>query len=187
MADANLSGAEWWRANQARYPNSRDVDDLAPSFRSNVQDFIGSLRDAGARVTVSSTRRNATRAHLMHYSWRVAHGDVDPADVPRHAGLDIEWDHGDLDASRRATREMVELFNMAHVASLRSNHIRGLAIDMTISWRGELLLTRPAPLQARIETGPRTGGNRELHRIGADVFGVRKLLNDPPHWSQNGR
>ena len=29
--------------------------------------------------------------------------------------------------------------------------------------------------------------NRELHEIGGTVFGVRKLLSDPPHWSYNGR
>src|SRR5688500_2682800 len=146
MGTADLSGKAWWRANQARYPNSRDINDLSPRFRSRVEDFIGSLKDAGATVKVNSTRRNATRAHLMHYSWKVAHGDIDPKDVPSHSGLVIEGDNGTLEKWRAAAMDMVHLFGMAHIASLRSNHIRGDAIDMNISWKGTLELTRPAPL-----------------------------------------
>ena len=81
---------------------------------------------------------------------------------------------------------MVKLFGMAHIASLTSNHIRGKAIDMNISWKDTLVITRPAPLLTRIESRPRTGQNRELHDIGA-TFGVRKLVSDPPHWSYNGK
>jgi hypothetical protein len=187
MAESNLSGKDWWRANQARYPNSQDIDDLEPGFRSNVEVFVGSLRDAGATVRVTSTRRNATRAFLMHYSWRLAYGDVDPGDIPKRAGLDIEWDHGDLDKSRQAAKEMVNLFGMVQIASLTSNHIRGKAIDMNISWKDTLVLTRPSPLLARIESSPRTGQNRELHEIAATTFSVRKLVSDRPHWSYNGR
>lgn len=187
METANLSGKAWWRANQARYPNSRETGDLDSGFRARVEDFIASLKHAGAMIVVSSTLRNATRAHLMHYSWKVAYGEIAPGDVPPRSGLDIEWDHGDLDESRKAAEEMVKLFGMAHNASLTSNHIRGKAIDMTITWNDTLVLTKPAPLYAKIESRPRSGQNRELHRIGADVFGVRKLVSDPPHWSYNGK
>jgi hypothetical protein len=187
MGTSNLSGKDWWRANQARYPNSQLIDDLEPGFRSRVEAFIGSLRQAGSTVIVSSTRRNAIRAHLMHYSWKVAYGEIDPKDVPKRSGLTIEWDHGDLQKSRETAREMVKLFGMAHIASLTSNHIRGKAIDMNIAWKGTLVLTRPAPLVVRIESLPRTGQNRELHEIGANAFGVRKLVSDPPHWSSDGR
>jgi hypothetical protein len=187
VGTSNLSGADWWRSNQAKYPNSREVDDLEPGFRSRVEDFIASLRNAGATVAVSSTRRNAVRAHLMHYCWEVGYGEIDPQDVPKRAGLDIEWDHGDLEKSRQAAKEMVRLFGLAYKASLTSNHISGRAIDMNVSWKDTLVLTRPAPLLTRIESGPRTGQNRELHEVGASVFEVRKLRSDPPHWSYNGR
>jgi hypothetical protein len=186
MNSSDLSGKEWWHANQANYPNSQDIDDLDVGFRSRVEDFIGSLREARATVVVSSTRRNAIRAHLMHYSWKIAYGELGPAEVPKIADLVIEWDHGDLQNSREAAKEMVKLFGMAHIASLSSNHIKGKAIDMTISWKGDLVLTRPAPLLAKLEGTPRSGDNRELHEIGASVFGVRKLKTDPPHWSFNG-
>ncbi len=187
MASSRLSGADWWRANQAQYPNSQNIDDLEPGFCSKVEAFIACLRKADATVVISSTRRNAVRAHLMHYSWELANGDVEPDEVPPHSGLDIEWDHGDADASRAAAQEMVNLFGMAHIASLTSNHISGRAIDMTITWKDTLVLTHPAPLLTRIESSPRSGQNHELHNIGADVFGVRKLVSDPPHWSYNGR
>lgn len=188
MSTSDLSGKDWWHRNQRKYPNSQSVDDLDPGFRSRAEDFIGSLRDAGAVVAISSTRRNATRAFLMHYAWQVAYGEVLPADVPKRDGLTIEWDHGDVEASKQGAMDMVKLFNMAHRAALTSNHIAGKAIDMTISWDGALVLTRPAPLRARIESLPRTGrGNRELHEIGATTFGVRKLRSDPPHWSHNGK
>jgi len=187
MPDSNLSGKAWWHANQAQYPNSTEVNDLEPGFRSRVDDFIGSLRHAGALVSVRSTRRNSVRAHLMHYCWEVAYGETAPSDVPKCAGLDIEWDHGDVQKSREAAMDMVKLFHLAYKASLTSNHIRGKAIDMNISWRNVLVLTRPAPLLVRIEGRPRSGQNRELHEIGSSVFGVKKLRSDPPHWSHNGR
>ena len=107
--------------------------------------------------------------------------------MPKRSGLDIEWDRGDLKKSRKAAEETVKLFGMAHIASLTSNHIRGKAIDMNISWKGTLVIMRPPPLLTRIDSHPRTGQNRELHEIGASVFGVRKLVSDPPHWSCNGK
>lgn len=187
MATASMSGEGWWRANQARFPNSDSVDDLEPGFRSCVEVFLASLRNAGATIRVTSTRRNAVRAHLMHYSWRLGHGDIKAADVPKKSGLDIEWDHGDEERSKEAAMEMVKLFDLVHVAALRSNHVTGKAIDMNVSWRGTLVVTRPAPLLSRIESLPRNGQNRELHQIAGTVFSVHKLRTDPPHWSHNGR
>ena len=134
-----------------------------------------------------STRRNADRAHLMHYCWEVAYGEIEPGDVPVCSGLDIEWDHGDVQKSREAAMEMVKLFSLAVKASLTSNHIKGKAIDMNIAWKDVLVLTRPAPLLVRIESNPHSGQNPELQEIGATVFGVKKLRSDPPHWSFNGR
>jgi hypothetical protein len=187
-ASSNLSGATWWRANQARYPNSRRIEDLEGGFRTNVERFIAAMRKGGATVSVASTRRNATRAHLMHYSWKVAHGEIDPSNVPSVAGLSIQWDHGTSAASRKGAQEMVSLFNMAHVASLTSNHIAGKAIDMSVSWKGDLSIGVPGKLApVVIRDGPRDGaGSRSLHDVGR-TFGVLKLRSDPPHWSVNGR
>jgi len=183
-----LSGRAWWVAHQDRYPNSRDVNDLDEDFRANLIRFINCLKKAGALVSIKSTRRNAIRAYLMHYCWRIANEDFNPSDVPQRAGVDIQWDHGNDEASRKAANEMVSLFGLAFKPSLASNHIRGTAIDMDIRWSKDLFLG-PLPTGGfrGVVGGPRTGArNRDLHEIG-ESFGVRKLLNDPPHWSYNGR
>ncbi|MEK7399884.1 MAG: hypothetical protein AAB116_23320 [Candidatus Poribacteria bacterium] len=182
----NLSGRKWWLANQGRYPNSRNIDDLEPDFKKNVVEFIAVLKNGGAKISVASTRRNAIRAYLMHYSWRIANENFDPENVPSMKGVNIVWDHGDEKSSRIAAREMVDLFGIAFRPSLTSNHIKGSAIDMDIKWTGTLFL---GPLRCGISEidEPRNGAtNRELHKVG-EQFGVGKLLKDPPHWSFNGR
>ena len=103
-APSGLSGAAWWQANQANYPNSAAIGDLVQPFRDKVDAFVKALRDAGAKVAVSATLRNRTRAHLMHYSWRVAKGSTAPGDVPAVPGLRIQWDHGDPAKSRKGAK-----------------------------------------------------------------------------------
>ena len=180
-----LSGAKWWHAHEASYPNSSKLSDLDSSFRSKVEKFIDALEDAGAQVKVSATRRNAKRAFLMHYSWAVANGQVAPNAVPAEPGVDIIWDHKNLKKSRAAAQEMVDLFHMAFIASLTSLHIKGLAIDMDISWSGTIKIEDAKGETIELGT-PRTGArNDKLHDVGA-TYGVIKLLSDPPHWSSTG-
>lgn len=178
--DTRLSGARWWHANQARFPNSASLDDLAVGFRQKAKNFVAALRAGGATVRVSATLRNRSRAQLMHYSWRVSKGQIAPSDVPAIDNCDIVWDHGDLATSRAAAREMVQLFGIVFKPSLTSNHIEGTAIDMTI--------TRPASMTMVDGAGKSVTVNSAatLHAAGAS-YGVRKLASDPPHWSANGR
>lgn len=181
-----LSGAAWWHAHQARFPNSAAIADLAEPFRTRAAAFVGALREAGARVAIASTRRNAVRAKLMAYSWRIASAALDPGAVPAIPGVAIRWDHGDDTRSRRAAQEMVALFGIAYPPALTSRHIAGRAIDMTINWSGTLALVDAVGARHRLEA-PRSGaGNTALHAIGAG-YGVHKLLSDPPHWSDDGR
>ncbi|MBO9621355.1 MAG: peptidoglycan-binding protein [Sphingomonas sp.] len=180
-----LSGADWWHANQARFPNSASLADLVQPFRGRATAFVEALRAAGASVTISATRRNPARAALMHYSWQVAKGVVAPADVPAIAGAPIRWDHGDTASSRRAAQQMVDLFGIAYEPSLTSRHIEGRAVDMTIAWTGTVRVEDRSGHKVAIGT-PRSGAdNRTLHGIGAG-YGVFKLLSDPPHWSDDG-
>lgn len=182
---ARLSGARWFRANAARFPNSAAVSDLAPGFAVHVNDFLAALGSAGAHVSVSSTRRNATRAYLMHYAWKVANGTVKPADVPADPNADIDWDHGSDKASRAAAQEMVALFGIKYQPSLTSNHIKGEAIDMTITWTGPIAVTDAGGKDVEVDK-PRNGNDNDvLHTIGAS-YGVKKLSVDPPHWSSDG-
>jgi hypothetical protein len=183
-AVGELSGASWWHAHQAEFPNSAAVSDLEPTFSAKVTRFLAALRAAGATVTVSATRRNKIRAYLMHHSWRVAHQDLRAADVPAEPGCNIVWDHGDDARSRRAAQEMVDLFGIVFKPSLTSRHILGLAIDMSISWTGTLALKDTQGKTVNLAS-PRDGSHTGLHTVGAG-YGVVKLLSDPPHWSDNG-
>ena len=184
-APTSLSGAAWWHANQARFPNSAAIADLVPPFRDKVTAFVKALRDAGADVRISATRRNRSRAQLMHFCFRVARGSIAPRDVPAIAGCTIEWDHGDLAKSKKAAQEMVDLFGIAFQPSLTSLHIEGRAIDMTIGWTGTIKVPDKSGSLRAVST-PRSGNtNKDLHAIGA-TYGVIKLVSDPPHWSDNG-
>lgn len=182
---APLSGGDWWRANQAKYPNSNAVADLAKPFGDNAAKFIKALKDAGASVTVSATRRSQTRAALMHWCWRVAKGLDTPQAVPLIPGCGIGWDHGNLAASKAAAQEMVDLFGIAFEPALDSRHIQGRAIDMTIGWNGTLAI-KDATGKVQQIGAPRSGdANTDLHKIGAG-YKLIKLLTDPPHWSDDG-
>jgi hypothetical protein len=183
---SNLSGATWWHANQSKYPNSKSVDDLEPGFRSKVKEFQAALVEAGASITIASTKRNKHRAYLMHYCWQIAKGQIQAAKVPAEPGVDINWNHGNDAKSKQAAQEMVKLFGMAHIASLTSHHINGKAIDMTISWTGTLKIKNKSGQE--IDVGlPRNGAdNTKLHAVGA-TYGVKKLASDPPHWSVDGQ
>jgi len=181
-----LSGAAWFNANEARFPNSDRVADLAPAFATQTSSFIAALQRAGATVRVSATLRNRNRAWIMHYAWQVAHGAVQPGAVPANPEVDILWDHGDPTVSRRAAQAMVNLFHIAFKPSLTSNHIEGTAIDMTIGWDGPIDILDAAGQTHRIDQ-PRSGNtNTDLHAVGA-TYGLLKLASDPPHWSANGR
>jgi hypothetical protein len=187
MADANLSGLDWFRKNQAKYPNSSSISDLSGSFKSAVTNFIKALEDAGAKVSVSSTLRDPTRAFVMHWAWKVAKGMVKPDKVPSRTGLNIEWDHGDDKASVKAAQDMIGSsgFGMKEMAALDSMHLTGNAIDMDISWTGTLKIKNAKGDEVEISSGPANGNNAELQAVG-ESYGVKKLKSDPPHWSSNG-
>ncbi|MDF7777219.1 hypothetical protein P1X14_18310 [Sphingomonas sp. AOB5] len=181
-----LSGASWWQANQAKYPNSDKIADLEKPFRDNVTKFIQAMKDGGASVTVAATRRNETRAKLMHYCWKVSKGQLAPDKVPAIPGVRIQWDHGNLAKSKKGAQEMSDLFGLAYEPSLTSLHIKGLAIDMTIGWTSTLKI-KDATGKTQELAAPRSGeSNTKLHAIGAG-YKVVKLVSDPPHWSVDGR
>lgn len=181
----NLSGKAWWHANQGSYPNSAAVADLAPGFRGKVETFIAALRKAGAIVTPNATRRNKTRAYLMHYSFKLAKGMIRAKDIPAVEGCVIIWDHGDVKKSRIAAREMVRLFDIVFQPSLTSLHISGNAIDMNIAWTGTMKIVDGKGVTREIGAPASGAKNAALHKVGG-TYGVYKLLSDAPHWSSNG-
>jgi len=60
-----ISGPQW----VGRYPTSKSIGDLAPTFAKSVKSFIAPIQAGGGHVTVSATYRPPERAYLMHYAW----------------------------------------------------------------------------------------------------------------------
>ena len=62
------------------------------------------------------------------------------------------------------------------------------AIDMTISWAGDLKVKNNDGTEKIITTEPRTGMNVQLKAVGL-TYGVTKFVGgdgDKPHWSTTG-
>lgn len=177
------SGVQWVK----RFPDPKSLDVLADSFRPGAEAFVAAMQAAGANISVSSTRRPAERAYLMHWSWMIAREGVPPKDVPTMPGVDILWDHGSANSSKAAAAAMVEAYGIVKQPSLTSRHTAGLAIDMTISWAGSLTIKNKAGIPVVISTAPRSGMNVLLAQVGA-TYGVIKatFAGDPPHWSSDG-
>lgn len=183
-----LSGPQWAQ----RFPGSKSTRDLSGTFRHAVEDFIQAMTDAGIKVTVEATYRPIKRSYLMHWAWRIVNDRVDADSVPAIDGLDIEWQHRMPAESLHAAKGMVDAFAMRRLRTrpaLRSQHNLGLAIDMSLTWRGTVSVKDANGKTVQINTTPRTGMNRQLIEIGA-TYGVKKYAGsgrDAPHWSNNGR
>lgn len=181
------SGAAW----VLKFPGSTSMDDLTSAFRDKANRFIAALKSSGASVKISSTYRPIERAFLMHYAYRIAREGLNPGAIPAMAGVNICWMHFDpkgnfdLVASKQAAEQMVIAYDIAFKPALTSRHTERRAIDMTITWQGELKIVDANGQIVNIKTEPRNGTNAELHRVGA-TYGVIKLVNDPPHWSDDG-
>jgi hypothetical protein len=80
---------------------------------------------------------------------------------------------------------MVQGYGIAFKPALNSRHTEAHAIDMSISWVGDLVIAKADGTSVTITSAPRDGNNASLHQVGAS-FGVIKLATDPPHWSIDG-
>ena len=154
--------------------------------------FVAALRAAGARVVVSATYRPGERAYLMHWAWKIKNKKVSPAKVPPRAGIEIDWNHEDDEASIAAASAMVDAYGISTLKiapALQSRHTERKAIDMTISWTvKELVIMNASNEEEKIASLPRTGMNAELHAVGLS-YGVTKFRGgavDKPHWSTDG-
>lgn len=175
------SGRRWVE----RFPTSRAIGDLTPSFAASVNRFVQALQAAGASARVSATYRPTERAYLMHYAWRIARERLAPSAVPVMEGVDIDWAHVDANgvsdaaAALQAARDMVAGYNIVYRPSLTSRHTERRAIDMTISGAIGRSIRNASGRESTINS------SADLHEIGRS-YGVVKLLSDPPHWSDDG-
>jgi len=184
---SELSGANWVK----RFPGSQSLDDLEDSFSAQVKNFKAALEAAGAHTNVTSTKRPAERAYLMHWSWRIAKAGQVPSTVPSMSGVDIQWDHGSASASTAAAVAMVQGYGIDTLSiapSLTSRHVEGKAIDMHVSWLGTLRIRLTDGSTPDITSTPRNSTNADLIAVGK-TYGVIHFLNtsaDPAHWSTDG-
>ncbi|HYL77371.1 MAG TPA: hypothetical protein VEU96_24370 [Bryobacteraceae bacterium] len=183
-----FSGPYW----VSKFPSSKSTDDLVEPFRTSAKRFIAALQAAQASVVVDDTYRPVERAYLMRFAWEIARNNFSPANVKAQAGVDIQWVHldplgqPDLAASKAAAEQMVQGYAIAFEPVLATRHTERLAVDMTITWQGDLTIAAGDGSLTTITSLPRTGaGNTDLHAVGA-TYGVIKLVKDHPHWSSDG-
>lgn len=181
------SGVAWI----SKFPGSQQTADLEKGFRADVEAFLAALKDAGASVEITATRRPVERAYLMHWSWEIVKQGYDPRKVPKQPGVNIVWWHGDLATSKRKAREMVngyQINNLKVAPALRSRHIEGKALDMEVTWTGTLKVKRKDGTTATIALTPRNSTNADLIAVGK-TYGVihfMQVAKDKPHWSTDG-
>ena len=171
-----LSGKIWVN----RFPTQTSINALMPPFRECVQKFVDALKAGKVKVSIADTLRPPERAYLMHFSFEIAMGRQNPETVPRKDGVDIIWVHDTHEASVAAAREMVSAYKIRKEPSLTSNHIKGLAIDMT--------LNDFAARDVRNADGTfvKIASFDDLISVGETYNVFHKVLNDLPHWSFDG-
>ena len=185
---STLSGANW----VSQFPTSTSISDLDPTFSANVTKFMTALQAAGATISISATKRPAERAYLMHWAWRIVKENYDASTVPGKDGVNINWWHGDQAKSKQAAQEMVDGYginNLGVAPSTTSRHISGKAIDMTISWNGELKIKNASGTEQVIKSSPKDGTNSALIAVGKtyEVIHFTNVNKDKVHWSTDGK
>lgn len=196
-AGSTLSGVSWVN----NFPGSTSTTTLSSTtgFRQHTDNFIAALRNAGVSIDIQATYRSPQRAYLMHYSWDIAKGSIDPRNVPKGTGINICWAHKNangtvnLAESRSAAQAMVTAYKIISRPALDSNHIPGNAIDMALSWTGTLNIRNAAGQMVSIATTPKTHMNPQLWQVSATYrvikFGTFPGGNPPGdkiHWSIDG-
>jgi hypothetical protein len=185
------SGVYWvtWANSNAK--DSDSIDDLVDPFKTNAKAFIKALQDAGATVSVTNTLRSAKRAYLFHWCWLIGLGKAKASEATAMTGVDIEWDHGKDDDSKKGAKEMIDHFGLAvppnstNAPALDSVHISGKAVDMDITWSGTIKIKKKDGSEQSVTFMDNVNKNSKLHDVGA-TYGVKKLTTDAPHWSING-
>lgn len=183
VCPGELSGLAW----VPRFPDSKSTADLAQPFRDHVTNFLSALGTAHAGVSIGTTYRPRERGYIMHYAYDIANHLIDPAKVPPYPGVHVCWVHEDLTASRAAATQMMHAYHIVYRPAWPvSRHFDHLAIDMTITWTGPLVIKDASGNIVHITSAPQTGaGNTDLWAVGKS-YGVNKLQSDPPHWSSDG-
>jgi hypothetical protein len=169
------SGAQW----VAKFPGSASLDELEPTFKSNVTKFIDAIKAAGGTVNIAATYRPRERAYLMHFSAMINRGDIAADKVPAMDGVSIDWVHDSEVESKKAATAMVKGYGIVYPPALISRHTERAAVDMTIGGMIDKKIKDASGKDVEIKK------LSDLHAVGA-TYSVHKLVSDPPHWSDDG-
>lgn len=203
--EERLSGAHWKQIADDRWGGATpDIAELESGFGGDLQKFIDMLKANNITPSLESAYRPPQRSYLFHYCVKVWKGKIAPNKVPAMDGVDINWDHGNLAASRKGAEELAHAFELVGVAAHPSNHNSGQAVDMKMDFTGNPTnkltysvgsksLTRTIKTSDEAKAGEKAAGksiagigSRELSKAGAD-FGVKRAIdNDIVHWSRHG-
>lgn len=129
----------------------------------------------------------------MHWAHKIARNGTPSTKAPPMDGVGIEWTHPTDAESVQAALDMVNAYGIGVLSAntppaLETLHTSRQAIDMSISWIGELNIADADGETIKITTEPRTGMNIQLQTVGAS-YGVIKFVGgerDKPHWSVTG-
>jgi hypothetical protein len=187
------SGSYWVTWADAHANASSSVDDLVEPFKANAKAFIKALEDAGATIDPKSieTKRSDKRAYLFHWCWLIGLGKAKASEATDMTGVEIEWDHGDEEKSKKGAKEMIDGFGLAvppnstNAPALNSNHIAGKAIDMVITWKDTIKIKNKDGTEESVAFMDDVNKNTKLHAVG-ESYGLKKLTTDTPHWSVDG-
>ena len=189
-----LSGPQWC----SRYPGINTIDELAEPFQTGFREFLTAMQNAGMNARITAIYRPPERSYLMHFSKAIATG-TDPRQVkafePRadDGPVLINWVHKnnsgdyDADASKQAAEQMVIGYGtqgnpVAAPYASRHNSRPSNAVDTNLR-----TMTIPANCVMEDKQGNsvRINKREDLYTV-ARTYGVYKLLNDLPHWSNDG-
>lgn len=156
-----------------------------------MSSFLFALEQAGATCRIANTFRPKEACYLMHHAWMIWKGKTKPEAVPSLPGVLIEWVHKTHEESVNAAYQMClgyQILRLQDAPARESNHTKGLAIDMSISWFGTLKIKDANDQEIAISSTPRDNMNQELWKVGASYKVIRyfRPINDIPHWSIDG-
>jgi hypothetical protein len=177
------SGSQW----VARFPGSKSLSSLSPSWGPKARAFIGAIQAAGGRVTINAVYRPPERSYLMYNAWRIAKGAVAPRSVPAYAGVNIDWTHGgNAAAARTAARNMCSSYGISYTSSRQkvapagsSRHNHRGAVDMNITNYVGKSIKNPKGARVRVNSFS------QLVALGAQ-YGVKYFSGENMHWSDTG-
>ena len=187
-ATKELSGKIWI----SRFKGSKEISDLEPTFRFNIENFINALDAARITKDIISTYRPLERSYLMHWCCEIKNGK-DAKTIPNMSEVNIEWWHGDQTSSVDAAQEMFDGFEIdpknVNCPAEHSKHNTREAIDMKLTWNGDITIKNASGQDVKITTVPRDNTNLDLIKIAKtySVYHYVPITDDKKHWSSDGK